>query len=396
MDNFTWFNPTRLFFGKGEENHVGDRVRRLGCKKVLVHYGSASAVKSGLIYRVTASLERAGITAVSLGGVRPNPRSGLVHEGIELCRKEEVDFILAVGGGSVIDSAKAIALGVPYKGDFWDFFEGKAFPSSALPVGTILTIAASGSESSPVTVITREDGMFKRPYSSDRIRPVLSILNPELTLSLPPLPTAGGATDIMSHVLERYFTNTKGVELTDRLCESILLTVKNELPLALQHPDDYDHRANLMLAGTLAHNDICGIGREQDWATHALAHELSARYDAPHGATLAVIFPAWMEYVMDHDVNRFAQIAVRVWGCDMDYQHPDITARYGIRAFRAFLKMVGMPTSFAGIRARVDDIPQLLDQLQIGNSTIGSFVKLDRSDCEKIYKLACREPYDDM
>lgn len=396
MDNFTYFNPTRIFFGRGEENHVGDRVRRLGCKKVLIHYGNASAVKSGLIYRVTASLERAGIAAVPLGGVRPNPRSGLVHDGIELCRKENIDFILAVGGGSVIDSAKAIALGVPYQGDFWDFFEGKAFPSSALPVGTILTIAASGSESSPVTVITREDGLFKRPYSSDRIRPVLSILNPELTMTLPPLPTAGGATDIMSHVLERYFTNTQGVELTDRICEAVLLAVKNELPLALKHPDNYDHRANLMWAGTLAHNDLCGVGREQDWASHALAHELSAMYDAPHGATLAVVFPAWMEYVMEHDINRFARIAVRVWGCDMDFSHPEITARKGIRAFRSFLKMVGMPTSFAGIRAREDDIPRLIEQLQINGNTIGSFVKLDRNDCEKIYRLACREPYQDM
>lgn len=396
MDNFTYYNPTRFYFGKGEENHIGDRIRRAGAKKVLIHYGSASAVKSGLIYRVTSSLERAKIASVPLGGVRPNPRSGLVHEGIELCRKHDVDFILAVGGGSVIDSAKAIALGVPYQGDFWDFFEGKAIPTSALPVGTILTVAAAGSESSPVTVITREDGMFKRPYSSDKIRPVLSILNPELTQSLPPLPTAGGATDIMSHILERYFTNTRDVELTDRLCESVLLTVKNELPLVLKYPDHYGHRANLMWAGTIAHNDTCGVGREQDWASHALAHELSALYDAPHGATLAVIFPAWMEYVMDHDVNRFAQLAVRVWGCDMDYTHPEITARYGIRAFRAFLKMVGMPTSFAGIRAREEDIPQLLDQLQIGTNTIGSFVRLDRSDCEKIYRLACRETYPTM
>lgn len=392
MDNFTFYNPTRIFFGRGEENHVGDRIRRLGGTKVLIHYGSASAVKSGLIYRVTSSLERAGISSVPLGGVRPNPRSGLVTDGIDLCRKENVDFILAVGGGSVIDSAKAIALGVPYDGDFWDFFDGKAFPASALPVGTVLTVAAAGSESSPVTVITREDGMVKRPYSSDRIRPVFSILNPELTTTLPPYQTASGATDMMAHIIERYFTNTPGVELTDRMSESVLLAIRSETLRALKNPDDYDARANLMWASTIAHNDICGVGREQDWASHALEHELSALYDCPHGAGLAVILPAWMEYVMEHDINRFAQFALRVWGCEMDFAHPDVTARAGIRAFRAFLRLIGMPTSFAEIRAREDDIPLLLEKLRIGNNTIGSFVKLDISDCEKIYRLACRPP----
>lgn len=391
MDNFTFYNPTRFFFGRGEENHAGDRVRRAGGTKVLIHYGQASAVRSGLIYRITSSLERAGIASVSLGGVRPNPRSGRVQEGIELCRRENVDFILAVGGGSVIDSAKAIALGVPYEGDFWDFFDGKAFPVSALPVGTVLTVAAAGSESSPVTVITREDGMLKRPYSSDRIRPVFSILNPELTASLPPYQTASGATDMMAHIIERYFTNTRGVELTDRMGEAVLLTIRAEVLRALKEPGHYDARANLMWAGTIAHNDICGVGREQDWASHALEHELSALYDCPHGAGLAVILPAWMEYVMEHDIDRFAQFAVRVWGCEMDFRHPETTARAGIRAFRAFLELIGMPTSFAGIRARAEDIPLLLDRLQIGQHTIGSFVKLDRSDCEKIYRLACRQ-----
>ncbi len=390
MERFTFYNPTRIYFGPGEENHVGDRVRQTGASKVLIHYGNASAVKSGLLYRVTTSLERAGIASVSLGGVQPNPRSGRVNDGIALCREEKVDFILAVGGGSVIDSAKAIALGVPYPGDFWDFFEGKAFPAAALPVGTVLTVAAAGSEASPVTVITREDGLFKRPYSSDRIRPVFSILNPELTTTLPPYQTAAGATDMMAHVMERYFTHTQGVELTDRLCEAVLLTLRSEVVRALKEPDDYDARANLMWAGTIAHNDVCGVGREQDWASHALEHELSALYDCSHGAGLAVILPAWMEYVMDHDVNRFAQFAVRVWGCEMHFNRPDITARAGIRAFKAFLKQIGMPTTFADIRAREEDIPVLLDRLQINSHTIGSFAKLDRDDCEKIYRLACR------
>lgn len=392
MDNFTFYNPTRIFFGKGEENHVGDRIRRLGSTKVLIHYGNASALKSGLIYRVTSSLERADIASVPLGGVQPNPRSGLVEEGIALCRKENVDFILAVGGGSVIDSAKAIAMGVPYKGNFWDFFEGKAFPTSALPIGTVLTVAAAGSESSPVTVITREDGLLKRPYASDRIRPVFSILNPELTTTLPPYHTAAGATDMMAHIIERYFTNTTGVEVSDRLCEAVLLSIRTEVLRALKDPDNYDARANLMWASTLAHNDICGVGREQDWASHALEHELSALYDCSHGAGLAVIMPAWMEYVMEHDIDRFAQFAVRVWGCEMDFQHPEITARAGIRAFRAFLRTIGMPTSFAELRAHERDIPALLEKLHTGGNTIGSFVKLNIDDCEKIYKLACRSP----
>lgn len=392
MDNFTFCHPTRIFFGRGEENHVGDRIRRLGHTKVLIHYGNASAVKSGLIYRVTASLERAGIATVALGGVRPNPRCGHVRDGIELCRKENVDFILAVGGGSVIDSAKAIAIGVGYQGDFWDFFEGKAIPKNVLPVGAVLTVAAAGSETSPVTVITREDGMLKRPYSSNRIRPVFAIMNPELTTTLPPYQTASGATDMMAHVIERYFTNTPGVELTDRMGEAVLLAIRTEVLRALKNPDDYDARANLMWASSIAHNDICGVGREQDWASHALEHELSALYDCPHGAGLAVIMPAWMEYVMEHDINRFAQFAVRVWGCEMDFAHPESTARAGIRAFRAFLRLIGMPTSFAELRARESDIPTLVDKLQLGPRTLGTFVRLDRQDCEKIYRLACRPP----
>ncbi len=390
MNNFTFYNPTRIFFGRDEENHVGDRIRRLGYKKVLIHYGNASAVKSGLIYRITMSLKRAGITSVSLGGVRPNPRSGCVNNGIDLCRKENVDFILAVGGGSVIDSAKAIALGVPYKGDFWDFFDNKAIPVSALPLGTVLTIAAAGSESSPVTVIIREDGMIKRPYSSNRIRPVFSILNPELTMTLPPYQMASGATDMMAHIIERYFTNTADVELTDRMCESVLLTIRSEILRALKEPNNYNARANLMWASSIAHNDICGVGREQDWASHTLEHELSALYDCPHGAGLAVILPAWMEYVMEHDINRFAQFASRVWGCEMNFFHPDITARAGIQAFRMFLKQIGMPTCFAELHARKEDIPILLEKLRIGNNTIGSFVKLNINDCEQIYRLACQ------
>ena len=339
MNNFTFYSPTYFVFGKEEENNAGKYVKRFGGSKVLIHYGGGSVVRSGLLDRIKASLAAEGIGYVELGGVKPNPRSGLVYEGIEICKKENVDFVLAVGGGSTIDSSKAIAVGALYDGDFWDFYSGKAV-EKALPVGTVLTIAAAGSEGSSGSVITKEEGMFKRSAGGEAMRPVFSILNPELTQTLPPYQTAAGVTDIMAHLLERYFTNTKNVEVTDRVIEGLLLTMVNEAPKVIANPNDYDARANIMWAGMMAHNDCCGVGREQDWASHDIEHELSALYDCAHGAGLAVIFPAWMEYNMNHDVARFAQIAVRVWGCSMDFQNPENTAKAGIKAFRNFLRSI--------------------------------------------------------
>lgn len=390
MDNFTFYSPTYFAFGKGTENEAGHYVKRFGGHKVLIHYGGGSAVRSGLIDRVKASLEKEGLSYVVLGGVKPNPRSGLVYEGIELCRKEGVDFILAVGGGSTIDSSKAIAVGTVYDGDFWDFYSGKAQAEKSLPVGSVLTIAAAGSEASGGSVITNENGMYKRAYGCELMLPVFAIMNPELTMSLPPYQTASGCTDIMAHVFERYFTNTKEVEITDRLCEGVLKTIIKELPKVLENPNDYEARANIMWAGTTAHNDICGVGREQDWASHNLEHELSALYDCAHGAGLAVMFPAWMTYVMHHDVNRFAQFAVRVWGCEMNYQNPEETAKEGIARTKAFFHSVGMPTSFEELGAKEEDIPKLLETLQIDGRTEGFFVKLGRKECEEVYRLACR------
>lgn len=390
MNNFTFYSPTYFAFGKGTEQEAGQYVKRFGGSRVLIHYGGGSVVRSGLLDRVKASLEKEGLACVELGGVKPNPRSGLVYEGIELCRREKVDFILAVGGGSTIDSSKAIAIGVPYEGDFWDFYMGKAFPESALPVASVLTIAAAGSEGSDGSVITHESGMYKRGFGCERMRPVFSIMNPELTMTLPPYQTASGCTDIMAHVFERYFTNTEHVEITDRLCEGILKTIIKELPKVLEDPHDYEARANIMWAGTLAHNDVCGVGREQDWASHNLEHELSALYDCAHGAGLAVIFPAWMTYVMRHDVNRFAQFAVRVWDCEMNFRNPEETAREGIARTKAFFHSVGMPTSFAELGAREEDIPRLLETLQIEGRTEGFFVKLGPKECEEVYRLACR------
>lgn len=387
MNNFNFYSPTFFEFGKDTETKTGKLVARFGGKKVLVHYGSGSVVRSGLLARVTKSLEEAGIQYVELGGVVPNPRSGLVYEGIELCRKEGVDFILAVGGGSAIDSAKAIAIGVPYEGDFWDFYQGRPI-KEALPVATILTLAAAGSEASNSSVITHEIGNMKRGTGSNLIRPVFSILNPELTTTLPPYQTSCGATDMFAHVLERYFTNTKDVEITDRICEAIMLTIINETPKALADPTDYQARANIMWAGMVAHNDICGVGREQDWATHTLEHELSALYDVAHGAGLAVMFPAWMKYNMKQDVNRFAQFAVRVFGCEMDFQNPERTAKEGIAKFEQFLLSIGMPIRFKELGAKAEDIPTLIEMLKMNDRAIGNFVKLSREDVEAIYKLA--------
>ncbi len=341
-----------------------------------------------MLDRVKESLKAQNIPFVELGGVKPNPRSGLVYEGIELCRREKVDFILPVGGGSAIDSAKAIAMGVPYEGDFWDFYEG-APVEKALPVGTVLTIAAAGSEGSESTVITKEEGMLKRGVSNDLLRPVFSILNPELTCTLPAYQTAAGATDIMAHIFERYFTNTTEVEVTDRLCEAMLLTMIKEVPVAIAEPTNYGARANIMWAGMVSHNNICGVGREQDWASHAIEHELSGLYDVAHGAGLAVIFPAWMKYVMHHDINRFAQIAVRVWGCRLNEANPEVTAKEGIQRFEQFLKSIGMPTTFAEIGAKAEDIPFMVKNIGLqGIHRLGSFVRLTEKDIANIYELA--------
>lgn len=387
MNNFNFYSPTYFVFGKERENEAGKYVKRFGGSKVLIHYGSGSVIKSGLLDRVKSSLSTFGVEFVELGGVVPNPRSGLVYEGIDICKNEQVDFILAVGGGSVIDSAKAIALGAVYDGDFWDFYNGKRI-EKALPVATILTLTAAGSEGSTGSVITHENGMLKRAANGDLLRSVFSILNPELTCTLPAYQTACGAADMMAHVMERYFTNTKDVEITDRLCEGILLTIINETPKALANPNDYEARANLMWAGMVAHNDICGVGREQDWSSHNMEHELSGLYDVAHGAGLAVMFPAWMKYVMHHDVNRFAQFAVRVWGCEMDFQHPENTAMKGIERYEQFMTSIGMPVRFAQLGAKAEDISLLVKTAGLGENTMGSFVKLTESDIKKIYELA--------
>ena len=389
MENFQFYSPTFFAFGRGSEQQVGELVRRFGGHKALVHYGGGSIKKNGVYDRVMASLTQAGIPAVELGGVQPNPRSGLVYTGIDLCRREGIDFILAVGGGSAIDSAKAIAAGVPYEGDFWDYYRTGKPVQQALPVGTVLTIAAAGSEGSPDTVITQEDGMYKRGATGDALRPRFSILNPEFTLSLGAFQTACGITDIMAHVCERYFTNTTEVKVTDRLCEGVLLTMVQAAPRVIANLGDYDARANILWAGMVAHNNLVGVGRKQDWNSHRIEHELSARFDVAHGAGLAVIMPAWMRHVMRHNIMRFAQFATRVWGCSMDFANPEATALEGIARFRAFLTGLGMPATLGELGIGEAEIPALVDHLfSAETEPLPGFMPLTHKDVEAIYRLA--------
>lgn len=369
---------------------MADLIRQFGGSRVLLHYGGGSIKKSGLYDRVMDTLKKGGLDVRELGGVKPNPRSGLVYEGIELCKKEKIDFILAAGGGSTIDSAKAIAAGSLYDGDFLDFYRGEAVIRQALPVGTILTIPAAGSEGSPNTVITDEVNQVKKGTKSDLLRPKFSILNPALTCTLPPYQTAAGATDIMIHVCERYFSNTREVEITDRLCEAVLKTMIYETPRVLENPDHYEARANMMWAGMLAHNNVCGVGRVQDWASHHIEHELSALYDVTHGAGLAVIAPLWMRHVLKTNPDKLVQFAVRVWDIPFDGHDPEAVALRGIEAFERFLQQIGMPSSFQEIGAREEDIERMADKLLNGKKTEGHYVKLTREDVIQIYQSAVK------
>jgi len=391
MDNFNFYSPTEFVFGKGRENECGAYVKKFGGSKVLIHFGGGSVVRSGLLDRVKTSLQAEGILFEELGGVKPNPRDTLVYEGIRLCKDKGIDFILAVGGGSVIDSAKAIAVGVPYDGDFWDFYSGKAQIRAALPVATVLTIAAAGSEGSGDSVITKEDGMWKRGAGSEHMRPKFSVMNPELTCTLPAYQTACGATDIMAHVFERYFTNTTEVEITDRLCEAVLMTMVKETPRVIEDPNNYQARANIMWAGTVAHTNLVGVGRAQDWNSHGIEHELSGLYDCAHGAGLAVIMPAWMGYVMPHNPMRFAQMANRVFGVAMNYENPTDTAKKGITAFREFLRKIGMPINFAELGAKEEDIPTLVEKFGLGETgKTGGFVQLTSESVRAILENAVK------
>ena len=392
MNDFEFESPTHFAFGRGAERKTGALVRAFGGTRVLLHFGGGSVKANGVYDRVVASLKEAGVPFVPLGGVQPNPREALVREGIALVRREGLDFVLAVGGGSVIDSSKAIAFGAVYDGDFADYTFGKdckkpPIVSAALPVGAVLTIAAAGSEGSCNCVISLGPENLKRTITGDRLRPRFAVMNPEFTFTLPPYQTACGLVDIFAHVAERYFTQTEGVLVTDELCEAVMRTVVAESAAVMANPRDYDARANIMWAGTVAHNNICGVGRAQDWSSHGIEHELSALYDCAHGAGLAVVMPAWMEYVMSANYERFARFADRVWG--VPGGDAAAMAKEGVSRYRAWLKSIGMPTSFSELGARAEDIPRLAASLGLKEGqTLGAFRPLTTSDVEAILRLA--------
>ncbi|MCI8599547.1 MAG: iron-containing alcohol dehydrogenase [Lachnospiraceae bacterium] len=391
MNNFQYFTPTKVIFGKDTESQAGDLVKEQKGTKVLVHYGTGSVKRSGLLDRVYASLDKAGIPYVSLGGVVPNPRLSMVYKGIELCKKEDVDFILAVGGGSAIDSAKAIAYGLKYDGDVWDLYLKKEVPQDAMPLGVILTIAATGSEMSNSSVITNEEGWLKRGLNHDISRPRFAIMNPELTYTLPEYQTMSGCTDIMMHTMERYFSHEMDTDLTDYLAEGLLKSVMHAAKVLLTKPEDYDARAEILWAGSLSHNGLTGCGRLGDWACHQLEHELGGMFDVAHGAGLAAVWGSWARYVYKSDVARFAKFAVNVMGIPYDYANPEKTALEGIEALENFFRSIHMPVCISelGVELNDDQIKELAHKCSFMDTrTIGGIQKLDKKDIAEIYRMA--------
>ena len=389
MNNFVFYSPTEFVFGKNTEVQVGALARKYGAQKVMIVYGGGSVVRSGLLDRVKQSLQEAGVAYCEMGGVQPNPIDGKVYEGIQLCRREQVDMMLPVGGGSVIDTAKAIAAGALYDGDFWDFFIGRAKVEKALKVAVVLTIPAAGSEGSGNTVITKTETLQKLGLCApEHLRPVFSIMNPELTYTLPAYQTACGIADMMAHIMERYFTNTPDVEISDRLCEGTLTAIIKEAYRVKQQPDNYAARANIMWCGTVAHNGICGVGREGDWASHALEHEISAIYDVAHGAGLAVIFPAWMAFMAEHNPAKIAQFAHRIFDIPKSEDLEEM-ALAGTARLKHFFRYMGLPVSFKELGIEHPDIDRMLVSLQRNKGELlGNYVKLTMTDCREIYRLA--------
>ena len=392
IKDFNFYAPTRVVFGRDSEAQLPQLIRSCGASRVLVHYGGSSARKSGLLDKVFAMLDEAGIGYVELGGVVPNPLLSMVRKGIALCREQKVDFILAVGGGSVIDSSKAIGYGVGYDGDVWDFWCGKAVPQSCLPIGVVLTIPAAGSEMSSSAVITKDEGLVKRGINSDLCRCKFCIMNPERTYTLPPYQTAAGATDIMMHTMERYFSKYEEMTLTDAISEALLRTVKDCVIEVLRHPEDYRYRAQIMWAGSLAHNDLTECGTEKDFATHRLEHELSALFGVTHGAGLAAIWGSWARYTMNNHLTRFVQFAVNVMGVTNDFTHPEHTALLGIEAMEDFYRRIGMPTNIPELIGRPvtdDEIALMVRKCsREGTITVGAMEVLHEQEMTDIYRLA--------
>lgn len=391
IKDFNYYAPTRVVFGHKSEEQLPSLIQQYGGKKVLIHYGGGSAKRSGLLDKVCQLLSDAGIAYTALGGVVPNPLLSKVREGIDLCRREQVDFILAVGGGSVIDSSKAIAYGVPYEGDVWDFWCGKPATQS-LPVGVVLTIPAAGSEMSNSCVITNDEGLLKRGFNNDLCRCKFAIMNPERTFTLPAYQTAAGATDIMMHTMERYFSKYEDMTLTDSLAEALLRTVKHAVFAVLKNPKDYRNRAQIMWAGSLSHNDLMECGTEKDFATHKLEHELSALYGVTHGAGLAALWPSWARYVKGRHLNRFVQFAVNVMDVPNDFSHPEEVAEEGICRMEQFYHAIGMPTYISELLGHTispEDIDTMVSKASRGGTMkLGAMEVLDTADMKKIYEMA--------
>lgn len=393
MDNFTFYTPTLYEFGRGAEEKTGMLTFLMGVKKVMIVYGKKYVKANGLLDRIEMSLTTIGIEFVEFGGIEANPTDDKVYDAIRIAREKHVDGLLAIGGGSVIDTAKAVAAGVPYEGDFWDFFIGRKVVENALPVGVVLTIPGAGSEGSGNAVITKRETLQKLSLRTDSIlRPRFAIIDPELTFTLTAYQTACGVVDMMSHIMERYFSPTSRVEVTDRLAEGLLMSLINEAPKALADPTDYQARANIEWAGTLAHNGLVGCGRREDWASHFMEHEISAVYGVTHGAGLAVVIPAWMAYMAHHKPSKVAQLGRRVFGVEAtDDRTAAIEAVASIRAF--FSAVLRMPLTFKALGVENPDIDLLVKKLhEDKGDTIGGYYKLTEKDTRQIYELMLGDP----
>ena len=393
MKDFNYYAPTEVAFGEHSEEQVAPLVKKYGGTKVLVHYGGQSAIRSGLLDKICGLLKEGGVSFVTLGGVVPNPRLSLVHKGIELCRKEGVDFILAVGGGSVIDSGKAIAMGVANPDEeVWNYYLGAAKPAKALPVASVLTIPAAGSEMSEATVVTNEDGDVKLGYSNDILRPKFAIMNPRRTFTLPPYQTAAGVTDMMMHTMERYFTKDDDMDLTTDLAEAVLRRMKTAVFAVLKNPEDYRQRAQIMWGGSVAHWGLTGCGISDDWATHQLEHELSGMFDVTHGAGLAAIWPSWARYVMHENLSRFVRFAVNVMDVPNDFTDPEGTALKGIEAMERFYHAIGMPVNIHELIGRIVSDAEIKEMTRKCSrdykATCGCLKVLHADDMEAIYRMA--------
>lgn len=388
MNNFEFQSPTKFIFGRETQKQTGKILKEMGAGNILLVYGGGSAVKSGLIRQITDSLDTEGLNYTVLSGIQPNPTDDKVYEGIDIAIKNEISFILAVGGGSVIDTAKAIAMGAVYDGDFWDFYCGKSKPAAALPIGVVLTIPAAGSEGSMKTVITKKDGLHKISIGSELIRPKFAIMNPELTFTLPWFQTACGITDMLCHIFERYFSNTSA-QLVNAYSEAIMRDIMDQALTLKIDPEDYNARADIMWAGTLAHNGICGVGKEEDWSSHGLEHEVSAFYNVAHGAGLACIVPAWLRFVAERNPDMVWRFSINVMSVNPEGLDTDHIIEEGISALKDFYNDLGLTTSLTELIGEKPDIDKMVESLK-GNKgeVLGNYVPLSMDDCRRIYELA--------